>query len=77
MKTRVSDLCVKALSDGKPLTTDEIKTYVNKHDKHGTTCHALGNVLSKDSRFKKVDKVSIYRSIGGSKYKVSRWTLNQ
>ena len=54
MKTfRLRKLLVEYLSDGE-YDTDEICEYINKRTKHGTTSHVLGNVLSKDPRFKKV-----------------------
>jgi len=38
---------VKFLSERKEASTHEILDYVNETTTHGTTTHALGNVLSK------------------------------
>lgn len=75
MKTeRVIRWSAEILADGDK-TTDEIKNYINKRSRHGTTSHALGNILSKHKRFQKKGKKNVSR--GWSEYKVTIWGLNK
>ena len=58
MKTsRIRQHIAEYLADN-PKSTYEIRDYINKRMKHGTSVHILTNILSKDSRFKKVGMIN-------------------
>lgn len=74
MKTqRIGDFIEKLLKY-QELTTIEILDRVNKHFRHGSSRHQIGNVLGKDMRFQKVEMVKLKGFISGSTYNC-RWGL--
>lgn len=50
------ELTIEYLKSHSKASTSELLDYLNKRLKHGTTSHALGNVLGKDPRFKEIEK---------------------
>jgi len=74
MKTqRIGDFVEKILQL-EQLTTIEILDRVNNHFRHGSSRHQLGNVLSKDIRFQKLEMVKLRGFISGSTYN-AKWGL--
>jgi len=75
MKTiRVNALATNLLADGKPRTLQQIKDYINKRLRDGTSTNQLGNVLGKGMNFQKVEN-STSSTLAGHNYRVSQWTL--
>jgi len=56
-------------------TTPEILEFVNNNTAHGSTPHAIGNVLSKNKQFKKCEMEKITGFSGGT-YEVQSWEIN-
>lgn len=55
MKTaRIRKLTIEFLKKKRKASTSDILEYLNKRLKHGTTQHALGNILGKDHNFKQL-----------------------
>ena len=79
MKTARLRRMIKTYLSDKPRTTTEIKDYINSNYKHGTTSHVLGNILAKDSSFKKVGTAVISTHSQGvsHSYSVTVWGLSE
>lgn len=55
--------------------TREIHDHLNEKFKYGATMHQVGNILSKDSRFKKAGICRAQGTVSG-RYTLAIWKLN-
>ncbi len=73
--TRMRQLVVKILQEKGESNTRTIFDEVNERMKWGATMNQLGNILAKDSRFEKVNRMERIGNMNG-KYSVCVWKLN-
>ncbi len=71
--TRIREKVKKYLLEG-PKSTIEILDMINNSSRHGTTCHQLGNVLSKDRDIVKIGHVKRGGIVSGT-YNICEWAL--
>tara|TARA_B100000579_G_scaffold438009_1_gene470813 strand:- start:2352 stop:5099 length:2748 start_codon:yes stop_codon:yes gene_type:complete len=74
IKRNAADFVYDMNMMGRAPNTKQIFDYVNDNLRHGATMQALGNILSKDKRFKMVGWERTASMISGS-YEVQKWTL--
>jgi len=82
MKTiRIVVWIEKCLSEAKydgietgQASTGQILEWINDNTRHGTTPHALGNVLSKNPKFEKCGNIKVGAFVSGH-YQQALWKL--
>jgi len=76
-KIQLMNKVIELLEEYGELDTMQLRDYINREMKHGTTASELGNILGKYNEFVKVRKekrISIAGRSSGS-YKVCVWRL--
>ena len=75
---RERNFIAKLLAEKEKLSTGEILRAVNGHYTWGVTTFQLGNIMSKDSRFRKLDETAKVESLAGDGsgyYEQAMWAL--
>ena len=65
------------LRENGAMSTTQIRDFLNKRTRHGTTMNQLGNVLSKCKEFRKLEEPATVASVTDSGYKVCVWELDE
>tara|TARA_B100001778_G_scaffold331587_1_gene336233 strand:+ start:1783 stop:2043 length:261 start_codon:yes stop_codon:yes gene_type:complete len=73
--TRIRQLVVKMLEENGEMNTRSIHDKINERMKWGATMNQIGNIMAKDKRFTKLNKMDRVGNMTG-RYSVCVWKLS-
>ena len=73
--TRIREMVVKMLEENGEMNTRNIHDRINERMKWGATMNQIGNIMAKDKRFTKLNKMERVGNMAGN-YSVCVWKLS-
>ena len=73
--TRIREMVVKMLEENGEMNTRNIHDRINERMKWGATMNQIGNIMAKDKRFTKLNKMERVGNMTG-RYSVCVWKLS-
>ena len=73
--TRIREMVVKMLEENGEMNTRNIHDRINERMKWGATMNQIGNIMAKDKRFTKLNKMERVGNMTGN-YSVCVWKLS-